>query len=286
MANALTVRQARQLAYYAPQFRSSAARIYRSYLRGRAAQRNRNSRNRAMVKSRIKSAMRRRIKSSSPRVVGARRHCRGLRYNPEVDQDVLHRTLKVQTFNYPDRTGMQGTDNIKRDTDTFFVKGHRLNFRFVNDNSEPVKIHFAILQHRGFCDNDNRTNTNVDNAYCKEHFFRTYQETGGKFLTFTDLTGSGSHSYTYDILPINADKWRAVTHKRFTLYGTNSNEHLNQKSFKKWMPMNKTVAFETGLDQVGVQPMIFVWWWQYIDPTINPTGHSVQWNFNQTVFFK
>lgn len=194
-----------------------------------------------------------------------------------------HRTLTIATFNYPDRTNAGVSDNIHRDTDQFFVKGNRINLRFYHSNTNAVKIHYGFLQHKGFCDNDNRTNLSINAGYVQAEFFRNYLSTGDKWQSFEN--DGTNHSYTYDILPINSDKFRILTHKRIVIHGTQSTETIPVKHRNTYMKLNKRVGFENGLDKIGTSPIFFFCYWQFMDPSVAATGKTVSVDLSQTPFF-
>lgn len=182
---------------------------------------------------------------------------------------VQQRTLFTDPIPFPPQDG-----NVAgRLGSTIRVSGIKVCERFINTNSFPIVLHYALVQPR--C---------IDGAFdFNEGFFRStiranIAEETARNENFVNAFPNAEYEFLYDCFPINPDKFWIITHQKKMLaprdpLTSETAEQINMVprrymwNIDRYYPMKgKRMTFEDKDDILPQYPIYRIFWWQVAEP--------------------
>lgn len=149
-----------------------------------------------------------------------------------------------------------------------YIKGFKVCLRFENMKSQtPLEVHWAIVQHD---DDDNNTKC-----------FRDTTITNSRFLDFTNYDPASSSNpwqVRYLCNPLNSNKFRIITHRRFRLAATGSSTGTVQargefyKTVNKYIPIKRRISYSATTTDQNDRPWWLLIWYSTLTRNDFPNG--------------
>lgn len=144
---------------------------------------------------------------------------------------------------------------------SYFLTGVKLCLSYVSGGgTAPAHIHWAIVQLKAY-------NETVTTANLKTEMLTSHSSSTDRYVDFVD---GGTWDKSQDCSPLNPRKFNIITHQRFLMSAGPEGNYPKNVLIDKWIPVNKKFEFENTSSTASVKPLVFMTWWEGLEPTNLP----------------